>query len=175
MKKRKILIIGLASVLTIGGLSVLVHARDHGKYGAFCHDKGRMSAHHPGHWGKGGSWHHARGTHGQAILYHLERQVNDLGLNKAQREQVYAVLDENRPVLRNLSSDLAENHRALKTLSLNTENYPQRLSELASKQAELNQKKIVKIGEIRSKVFALLNEEQKANLLKWQEKPRKMW
>jgi hypothetical protein len=106
-------------------------------------------------------------------LFHLEKQISRLELSKAQREPIYAVLDDNRPVLRNLGSEIADTHQALRQLGLNTENYQQRLSELAT--AELNQKLILKIGEVKSKVFALLNEQQQADFLKSQEKRRPVW
>ncbi len=178
MKKRKLIIIGLASTLTIGGISLLAHARDQGRSGSYCDHKEGKGWHHPDSWGGNGPRHNKPhhgpwGEAGSGILFHLEKQISRLELSKAQREPIYAVLDDNRPVLRNLGSEIADTHQALRQLGLNTENYQQRLSELAT--AELNQKLILKIGEVKSKVFALLNEQQQADFLKSQEKRRPVW
>ncbi|OQY54127.1 MAG: hypothetical protein DRR08_10705 [Candidatus Parabeggiatoa sp. nov. 2] len=95
--------------------------------------------------------------------------MSSLALSKEQRNQVYAVLDEARPVLRNLHLEMGDNRRALMQLSLAAEKYSQQLNELATKQAELKKNLIVKIGDVKSQAFALLDEQQQASFLNRQE------
>lgn len=163
MKKQTFIIVGLVSVLTIGGISSLVLAGGPGRY---CDHKAYKSWHHQNH--REGHWGHKNYWKGSApnSLSRLERQLDDLTLSKAQRDPVYAVLDEARPVLRKLRQEMTDNRRALKQLELAAENYLPQLNELATKQAELKKNFIIKTGEVKSKVFALLDEQQQAQFLK---------
>lgn len=174
MKKQKLIIIGLVSALSIGGISLMVLAHGSGDYGRYCDHKAYKGGWH--HQGQG-YWGHKGTRKGSAFdsLFHLEKQLGDLALNKAQREPIYAVLDEARPILRKLRQEMADNRYALMQLNLATENYPLQLNELATQQAELKKNFIVKTGEVKSKVFALLDEQQQGQFVKMQEYRRSIW
>jgi len=168
LKHRKLIVIGLVSVLVIGAVFLLARAHHHSKYGCYGH-KPHHGWHHQGprtgYWGPQGGW----GRHAPRVLFRLERHMSSLALSKEQRNQVYAVLDEARPVLRNLHLEMGDNRRALMQLSLAAEKYSQQLNELATKQAELKKNLIVKIGDVKSQAFALLDEQQQASFLNRQE------
>ena len=181
MTKQKIIIIGVVSALIIGGIVLLAHARGHCKYHHDYGHKPHTSWHHQTPWHRYGPpthWqyqthrdnHHALGT-----MFHLEKQLSALKLTQEQRQQVYAVLDEAYPVLRRASLEIANNHRALMQLSLNASNYQQQLNELAAKQAELTQNLIVKMGDVNSQIFALLDEQQKTDFLNGQANNCLVW
>jgi len=162
MKKQTFIIVGLVSILSVVGISSLVLANDFGRH---CEHRGYKAwhqDHREGHWDRKD---HRKGWASNS-LFRLERQLEKLALSKAQRDPVYAVLDESRPVLRKLRQEMADNRRALKQLKLAAEDYLPQLNELAAKQAELKKNFIVKTGEVKSKVFALLDEQQQEQFLK---------
>jgi len=110
------------------------------------------------------------------MLFQLDKCLTSaFSLSQEQRSQVFAILDEARPVLRNLKFELKDQRRALRQLNPAAKNYQSQLNQLATKQAELKKSLIVKMGETKSKVFALLDEQQKVLFLNWQENRRKVW
>jgi protein CpxP len=119
-----------------------------------------------GQHGVDGMWRHARGGGGFGLGFEhkVERLVHKLDLSQAQREQVFAVLDETRPARREIRWAFADQRRAFMQLQPTDADYQDRLTEIAGDMGKLTNRMVVLLGETRAKVAALLTEEQRQQL-----------
>jgi Spy/CpxP family protein refolding chaperone len=106
------------------------------------------------------------GGHGDRILHEIDR----LGLSDEQREQAWAVNDEQRAAARKLRWELREGLQGLRDSALNEAYDPAQVQALAKAQADLMARLIVLRAEGFHRLYALLTPEQQAQLKEWREK-----
>ena len=116
---------------------------------------------------------HARFGHPQIPQErHLQQLMNKLDLTEAQRDQVFAIMHQKRPVLRETMKALRAGRRALKDLAM-TENYePEQVRERAQAQAELQIELMVMTSKTFNEVYGLLTPQQREELAQWKQARR---
>lgn len=87
-----------------------------------------------------------------------------LTLTDAQRQSLQAVFAANRGKHQRLRDGLLRNKRALHSLRANSQNYQQRLNQLAEQRASLARKKVLLNGQIRQKIAEILTPKQLTKL-----------
>ena len=159
MKKKLIVAIAVFATLGSGLFAARLMAGD----GAYCERGGRLS--HSG-W----SGHHG-GHHGGAFSQRrIERMADYLQLSDAQRERVFAILDEARPQLRQSMRDMRELRGELMRLDANAADYRERSEALATRAGEALQAMMLDGAEIKSRLLAQLSEEQRAQAVEMMDK-----
>ena len=159
MRKPSIMIMTVA--LLLGGTTTLTMA---GPHGGHCQSKqDRMDKKDD----------RERGSKMGGGMGHLERFIDRLELDKEQRDKVYGFIDQNRTEMRNLKFDIQDNRQALGALTPSDENYQAQLTELAAKQANLQQTRILKEGELYQQIFSVLDQRQQGKLAGLLETQRK--
>jgi Spy/CpxP family protein refolding chaperone len=133
MRKKTIAVVTLLALITVG-LAIAAFARG-------------------GHHGPGGF------GHGHEMM--LEHMVDRLDLSQAQRDQVFAVLDNVRPAMRELRFTFMNQRRAFMDLRPTDDDYQTRLTALSTEVGKLASQAVVLIGETRAKIAAFLTEEQR--------------
>ncbi len=141
MRKKTIAVVTVVALLT-AGLAALALARG-GRHGF------GMSW-HPGGWGVG---------HRHERM--LEHMAGRLDLSQEQRKQVFAILDEVRPTMRELRFTFVDQRRTFSELRPTDADYETRLTELGAEVGKLASQAVVLLGETRARIAALLTEEQR--------------
>ena len=100
--------------------------------------------------------------HGFRFERMIERLADRLDLSAQQRTEVFAVLDESRPAMRDLRAALAEHRRAFQELDPTADDYQTQLQGMADEIGQLASQTVVLMGQTRSKISALLTDEQRA-------------
>ncbi len=112
MRKKTIAIVTVAALLT-AGLAALALARS-GRHGF-------GMGWHPGAWGVGHRYERM-----------IEHMADRLDLSQEQRKQVFAVLDDVRPTMRELRFTFVDKRRAFGELRSTDADYQTRLTELGT-------------------------------------------
>lgn len=92
----------------------------------------------------------------------IERMADRLDLSDQQRTEVFAVLDETRPARRDLRAALADHRQAFQELDPTADNYQTQLQGMADEIGQLASQTVMLMGQTRSKISALLTDEQRA-------------
>jgi Spy/CpxP family protein refolding chaperone len=116
--------------------------------------------------GHHGFWRHGHGPRGFGFEsgMKVERMLYRLDLSQEQRQQIFAVLDEARPAMRDIGFTLADYRREFKRMQPTDDNYQARLTEIADDVSRLSKRLVLLLGETRAKVAALLTDEQREQL-----------
>jgi Spy/CpxP family protein refolding chaperone len=144
MQKKTIAVVAV-TVLIIGAVAVAAFARG-------------------GRHGFGWYLGHGAGGFGHRSEMMLERVAHRLDLSKAQREHVFAVLDDTRPAMREIRFAFTDHRRTFSQLNPADADYQARIKEIADEAGKLASQTVVLLGEMRAKVTTLLTEEQRKQL-----------
>jgi len=157
MKKKMIAATAIFAILGSGLFAAKLVAGD----GNYCDRGGHMS--HAG-WGghRGGQ---RGGEFGEFAERRVERMADYLELSEAQRDRVFAILDEARPQMRESMRDLRQLRGELIGLDTSVPNYRERSEALAARAGEALQAMMLGGADLKARVLAELTEEQRAQAL----------
>lgn len=160
MKKKTLIAVVLTGTLAAGGLLSL-NAYADGK--GFCDREGRQQ-----HMGFDGGHHgdrgHMGGPMGGFALHKMERIAERLELSDAQRDTIFAAIDTARPTLRDAMRGMRDGRQTLMELDPASADYQSRSAELAASAGQNLSKMVSTLADVKAKVFAELNDEQRAEL-----------
>lgn len=151
MSKKKWIVASIVGALTVGGLSMGLHAHEQGECGF-----GRHAAMHGDHRGFGG-------PKPEMVAKHLD-------MNDEQREAFFAIVEEAKPTLKAGFQSMKAARHTMKTLDPDSETYTTDLHNHADLQSQQVRQQILAMGEMKQKVHAILTDEQKAKVREFQEK-----
>ena len=117
-----------------------------------------------GHGGLPGWGHAGRGGFGQHHEMRLEKMFHRLDLTKEQRDQVFAVLDDVRPSMRQMRFAFADHRRDFHRLNPMAADYQTQLQGMADEVSKLAGQMVMTFGSAYAKISALLTEEQRAQV-----------
>lgn len=133
MKKKTIAILAVAAILVIGGVFAIAQRAMHKGFG--------------GHGMRGGE---------QGVMMMLRR----LDLTSDQQAKVKEILDANKGTVQPIREQLKANHEKLAALGGNFDEG--QVTAIAKEQGDLMSQMIVARQKVKSQIFAILSDEQKA-------------
>lgn len=156
MKKKALIVTALVATLGGGLITAKVIAGE----GGYCDRGGMHKSHFGGH--KGGPM--AFGMH------KMERLAERLDLSDEQRDKVFAILDEARPEMRDTMFELRDERKNFMQLDPQADNYAAETDRMAKLAGEKAEQMVRKMAELKARILAELNDEQRAELEQMMEK-----
>ena len=150
-----------ASVFALGASAAATETGDR------CHD----------HTGDHKAWEHKPGSHGP-VAWHgpgamhraLHHKLRGLDLTTAQKDQVKAIMTQQKPMREAKMKELHDSFKALREASAGDQYDSARVQEIASQQARVQADLIVMRSETMHQIYSLLTPEQKK---RWLTEPRR--
>ena len=96
--------------------------------------------------------------------FNLERMSNRLNLTEEQRNQVQAIVDGNSEQMTDLRTRMQQNRETMRQLVQQTPFAEEKVRKLADEQGDLKADMIVLRAQQRSKINAILTDEQRAQM-----------
>lgn len=144
-----------ASVFALGAASASAEPGEH------CHDQ--PGAHK--------AWGHNPGPHGPGVMRHaLHHKLRALDLTSAQKDQVKAIMAQQKPLRDAKMKELHDSFRDLRQASAGDQYDSGRIQEIANRQARVQADLIVMRSETMHQIYSLLTPEQKK---RWDAEPRR--
>ena len=119
------------------------------------YDRGPQSQ---GHHGFGFDGPHGFAHHGA----HLQRMLRRLDLTVEQREQVRGIMEQSRPQLQSIGESLRSNRDRLTAVTPDDADYAGVVAEVSQSNASLAERQTLLAARVRSDVWAVLTDDQKA-------------
>ena len=126
------------------------------------------------HWGaQHTGFDNLSGSHEQ----HLRHLLGRLDLTQPQRDQVFTIMHEKRPLVREQMNALRAGRQALKDLVMTANYDPEQVRKLAEAQAEIGVEFMMMRAATFNQVYGLLTPEQREKLAQWKNdrRPRFAW
>lgn len=142
MKKKIIITISIVALLVTGTIFAVASQRPFAQR----------------HFGKRG----LAGNPEQLIEHALDRAAVMLDLTDAQKTQIKAILEAEKPVVQPLILQLATNRKEMQEITSNGSFNESQVQAIANKQGQLMSKLIVEKERVQSQVYVVLTPEQRA-------------
>lgn len=110
------------------------------------------------------------GLRGKFIRRILNRIADRLNLTEQQRAEIRQILEEAKPRVQPLLLEAKATHQQIKELGRDGVYNEAKVQELAARQANTIRQLIVEKEKVKAQIFAVLNEEQRAQAIQMQEK-----